>query len=196
MSINKHKYWQFIIYPESAVNDWRDVITERGLCFAVSPLHEYDLTSEGELKKPHHHVILPYPASTTYNNVKALTVDELGGTIPKVVDNVRGAYEYLTHKNHPQKFQYSDDEIELHNGFDIVQLAQESAMEKAVAKISILNDIKTQHIFEYCDLLDYYSKLEDYEKFLLASNNTLFFNTYITSIRHKQKKKRILENEE
>lgn len=196
MSINKHKYWQFIIYPESSISYWRDVITERGLAFAVSPLHEYDLTSEGELKKPHHHVILPYPASTTYNNVKALTVDELGGTIPKVVDNVRGAYEYLTHKNHPQKFQYSDEEIELHNGFDIVQLAQESAMEKAVAKISILNDIKTQHILEYCDLLDYYSKLEDYEKFLLASNNTLFFNTYITSIRHKQKKKRALEKEE
>lgn len=130
---NKHKYWRFIAYPESVIKDWREEVKLRGLQFAVSPLHEYDLdlrTETGELKKPHYHVLLAYPASTTYQNVKQLTVDTLHATVPLVCDNPKGAYDYFTHKHDPDKFQYDPDFIEHYNGFDIVEISALSEKDK------------------------------------------------------------------
>lgn len=182
---NKHRYWWFVLYPESSVKDWRYKITMRGLPFAISPLHEYDVDSEGELKKPHHHVLLCYTSGgTTFNNVKSLSVDELGATIPKPVDNVRGAYEYLIHKNHPDKFQYSEEDIECCNGFDIFEMVQLSEKDKAEINVSIINDIKVNDIDEYYKLVDFYISNEDYQKFNIVSTHTIFFNRYIASRRH------------
>lgn len=190
MAIEKHRYWWFILYPESAPKDWKQLISERGLPFCISPLHEYDLKNEeGELKKPHHHIILCYSGPTTFSNVKRLTVDELGQTIPKPIDHIGGAHDYLTHKNHPDKFQYSEDEIEYVNGFDIKELIALSEKDKAATKISILNDIRNLKITEYYELLNYYIEQEDYEKFNVAASSTIMLNAYITSMRNILNKK-------
>lgn len=184
---NKHRYWWFILYPESAVKDWQYRITMRGLPFAVSPLHEFDVTDEGELKKPHHHVILCYTSgSTTFNNVKSLTVDELQATIPKPIDNIRGAYDYLIHKNDPTKAQYSEDEIQCCNGFDIFEMVQLSEKDKAELSISIIKDIRDKGIKEYYELVDYYIEIQDYQKYNIVSSHTIFYNRYIASRRYKQ----------
>lgn len=189
MSVNKHRYWWFVLYPESAELDWKYRITMRGLPFAVSPLHEYDVNSEGELKKPHYHVLLCYTSGgTTFNNVKSLSVDELGGTIPKPVDNIRGAYEYLIHKNHPDKFQYDESDIECCNGFDIFEMVQLSEKDKAEINVSIIKDIIDDDINEYYELVNYYMNKEDYQKFNIVASHTIFFNRYITSRRNSKLK--------
>lgn len=184
---NKHKYWRFIVYPESVINDWREEVKLRGLQFAVSPLHEFDLdlrTETGELKKPHYHVLLAYPASTTYKNVKSLTVDTLHATVPLVCDNPQGAYDYFTHKYDPDKFQYNADYIEHYNGFDISEISSVSEKDKALFSVSILQDIRNNHITEYCKLLEYYEKTEDFKKYNYCCSHTIYLNTYITSRRH------------
>lgn len=190
-SSNKHKYWRFIVYPESAITDWREEIKLRGLQFAVSPLHEFDLdlrTETGELKKPHYHVVLAYPASTTYQNVKSLTVDTLHATIPLVCDNPKGAYDYFTHKHDPDKFQYNADYIEHYNGFDIAEISVLSERDKAEMTVSIVNDIQSNDIKEYADLVDYYIRVEDYQKLNVVSTHTIFYNRYIASRRHSSAK--------
>ena len=187
----KHKYWRFIAYPESCIPDWREEIKLRGLQFAVSPLHEYDLdlhTETGELKKPHYHVILAYPASTTYQNLKSLTVDTIHATIPLVCDNPKGAYDYFTHKYDPDKFQYNPDYIEHYNGFDIVEISALSEKDKAALTVSIVSDIKNNDIKEYCELVDYYITVEDYQKLNIVSSHTIFYNRYISSLRHSSMK--------
>lgn len=181
---NKHRYWWFLLYPESAPKDWKEILKFRGMPIAVSPLHEFDLMNEeGELKKPHYHIILCYSGPTTFNSVKALTVDELNSTIPKPLDCVKGAYDYLIHKNDPDKFQYCEDEIELLNGFDIVQMSDLSERDKAELKISIIKDIQDNNIKEYSQLIDFYISAPDYQKFNIVSTHTIFFNRYITSRR-------------
>ena len=64
----KKRYWAFVLYPESAPSDWRDIIQMTGLPFAVSPLHDKDLNADNTIKKAHYHIILCYPGPTTYNN--------------------------------------------------------------------------------------------------------------------------------
>lgn len=185
-SCNKHKYWRFIAYPESVIKEWREEIKLRGLQFAVSPLHEFDLdlhTETGELKKPHYHVILAYPASTTFQNVKSLTVDTLHATIPLVCDNPKGAYDYFTHKHDPDKFQYNPDYIEHYNGFDIEEISTLSEKDKAEMIVNIVKDIKDNDIKEYSELVDYYINVGDYKKLNIVSTHTIFYNRYITSRR-------------
>lgn len=182
---NKHRYWWFILYPDSSPADWKDILKFRGLPIAISPLHEFDLKNEeGELKKPHYHIILCYSGPTTYNAVKALTVDELNSTIPKALDSVRGAYDYLTHKHDPDKFQYSEDEIELMNGFDLFEMVQMSEKDKSALDMRVLDIIDDNNITEYWQLLKYLRKVEDFELYNYVRTHTIHLNTYITSRRH------------
>lgn len=189
MSVNnKHRYWWFILYPESAIPDWKDVLKMRGLPIAISPLHEFDIKNqEGETKKPHHHVILCYSGPTTFKSVKSLTVDTLQATIPQPLDSVKGAYDYLTHKNDPDKYQYSDEEIELMNGFDIIDMVQLNERDKAELSFRVMDDIKEQNITEYSDLLEFYRNNEDYQLYNYVFGHTIPLNTYISSLRNKMK---------
>ena len=103
----KKREWTFVLYPESAPSDWRDIIRQRGLVAAASPLHDKDINADGTPKKPHHHIIVVYDGPTTFSNVSALSVGELNGTIPKVLDSPRGMYTYFTHEDNPEKAQYN-----------------------------------------------------------------------------------------
>lgn len=186
-SSNKHRYWWFILYPESAIPDWKEVLKMRGLPIAVSPLHEFDIKNEaGELKKAHYHIILCYSGPTTFKSVKALTVDTLQATIPQPLDSVKGAFDYLTHKNDPDKYQYSDEEIELMNGFDIADMVQLNERDKAELSFRVIEDIKQNNIFEYSDLLEFYMNNEDYQLYNYVFGHTIPLNTYLSSLRNKR----------
>ena len=112
----KKRYWAFVLYPESAPSDWVDILISKGLPFCISPLHNLDYNPTGELKKEHYHIILAYDGPTTYNNVKNIT-DELFQPIPIPLEQIRGYYRYLTHKDNPEKYQYNESDIQCYNGF-------------------------------------------------------------------------------
>lgn len=63
--IVKARYWWFVLYPESAREDWRDWLQSTGLPFAISPLHDKDKNPDGTDKKPHHHIIIAFNGPTT-----------------------------------------------------------------------------------------------------------------------------------
>ena len=75
--------------------------------FAISPLHDKDLNATGEPKKAHWHVIVVYGSPTTESNVKSLT-ERLNAPKPIPLEQVRGYYRYLTHKDNPEKAQYDE----------------------------------------------------------------------------------------
>ena len=106
----KKRNWAFVLYPESAPNNWLDLLQQTGLQFCVSPLHDKDLNADNTLKKAHYHIILIYDGPTTYNNVRQLT-ESLGQPIPQPLEQVRGYYRYLTHKDNPEKYQYDEKDI-------------------------------------------------------------------------------------
>ena len=43
--------WTFLVYPESAPDNWRDYLDEEHLEWVESPLHEFDVNPTGEVKK-------------------------------------------------------------------------------------------------------------------------------------------------
>ncbi|WP_417282092.1 Rep family protein [Clostridioides difficile] len=88
----------------------------------MSPRHDRDMNPDNTPKKAHYHVILTYSGPTSYNVVKALT-DGFNQPIPQALEQVRGYYRYLTHKDNPEKAQYDEREIKTINDFKIAHFS-------------------------------------------------------------------------
>lgn len=183
----KKRNWAFVLYPESAPADWRDVLQQTGLQCAVSPLHDRDENPDGTAKKPHYHVILCYAGPTAYNVVKALTNGRLGQTIPQPLEQVRGYYRYLTHEDNPEKAQYAKSGIETINGFDIREFVEMTKSEVIRYKREIQTFIRDNQLIEYADLMDALMDAGEAmsDHYEVAANNTLFFDRYLASRRYK-----------
>lgn len=182
----KKRNWAFVLYPESAPVDWRDLLQKTGLQCAVSPLHDRDLNPDGEPKKAHFHIIICYSGPTSFNVVKALT-DSLCCPIPQALEQVRGYYRYFTHKDNPEKFQYQESEISTINGFSIMDFVELSKSEVLSIKRELQSLIRSADILEYSDLMDLLQDSDMIQQYDVASCNTYFFEKYISSRRNKQK---------
>lgn len=183
----KKRYWAFVLYPESAPENWREILQQTGLSICVSPLHDKDINPTGEKKKAHYHIILCYSGPTTFKCVKSIT-DSLNQPIPIALEQVRGYFRYLTHKDNPEKYQYDEKEITTINDFDIDNYNDLSVSQINAIKIELQKIIKDNNIYEYCDLLDFLLDNDLLSYLDVAQNHTILFNTYITSLRNKHKK--------
>lgn len=182
----KKRNWAMVLYPESAPNDWREILTQTGLQCAVSPLHDKDLNPTGEPKKAHYHIIMCYSGPTSFNVVKALC-DDLKQPIPQALEQIRGYYRYLTHKDNPEKYQYSEEEITTVNGFNISDYVDLTKSEVTEIKKRLQMLIRNMNFMEYSDFMDYLQDNDLSVEYDIASNNTYFFEKYITSRRNKLK---------
>lgn len=180
----KKRNWAFVLYPESAPEDWKEQLRLSGLQGAISPLHDKDINPTGEPKKPHYHVILVYGSPTTYSNVKAFT-DKLNQPIPQALEQVRGYYRYFTHKDNPEKYQYDEREIETFNGFNIADFVELTRSEVTTKKHELLTLAREKGFSEYAELVDYVQDNMDMTYFDIVSSHTLFFVGYMRSVRYR-----------
>lgn len=183
----KKRNWTFVLYPESAPKDWLEQLKLSGLMSAISPLHDKDLNPTGEPKKAHHHVLLVYSGPTTYNAVAKFTAS-LNSTVPQALESVRGMYRYFSHKDNPEKYQYDEGDIVTVNGFNIADLVELTKSEVNEIKKNVLQLIREVGICEYAGLVDFLVDNELWAEYDVAINNTLFFNTYITSRRYAEQR--------
>lgn len=182
----KKRNWAFVLYPESAPADWLEQLQLTGLQCVISPLHDCDINPTGELKKAHHHIIVVYQGPTSYNVVKQLT-DRLNQPIPQPLEQIRGYYRYLTHKDNPEKAQYDDNDIKTINGFNIADFVELTNSEVMEIKTKLQQLIINLNLLEYCDFMDYLLENELKLEYDVASRNTYFFEKYISSRRNKLK---------
>ena len=184
----KKRYWAFVLYLESAPDNWREILQQTGLSICISPYHDKDINPDGTIKKPHYHIILCYSGPTSLNVVKRIT-DNLNQPNPIALEQVRGYFRYLTHKDNPEKYQYNEKEITTINDFDIDNYNDLSYSQIKSIIIDIQKFIRDNQILEYCDLLDFLLDADMLSHLEIASNHTLLFNTYICSMRNKIKEK-------
>lgn len=182
----KKRNWAFVLYPESAPADWIERLQQTGLQCAVSPLHDLDINPTGEVKKSHYHIILCYSGPTSYNVVKQFT-DSLNQPIPQALEQVRGYYRYLTHKDNPEKAQYNEADILTINGFNIADYVELTKSEVIEVKKRLQQLIRNLDLLEYSDFMDYLQDNELNLEYDVASCNTYFFEKYISSRRNKLK---------
>lgn len=182
----KKRHWAMVLYPESAPQDWREQLKKAGIKCAISPLHDKDVNPDGEPKKAHYHVIMSYEGPTTYNNVKRFT-NSLSQPIPQPLEQVRGYYRYLTHKDNPEKAQYDEKDIVKLNGFDIQDYVELTKSEVAKAVKEVQGFVMDNNILEYADLMEilYCGDKNMASWYDVAANHTLFFTAYLKSRRFR-----------
>lgn len=174
---NKSKYWTFIGYPESLDPNYLDILTETGLKFCVSPLHDRDLD-----KKSHFHFLIAYKNTTTYNNILSIT-NSIGATIPKRVLDIQGMYEYLWHKNCPDKAQYDMLHVKHFNGFNIIDYVELSSSDKDYLKINLFNLIDNQNFTEFHQVVRFLKDNSLIEELKVLMSYAYCYDKYLTSIR-------------
>ena len=104
------------------------------------------------------------------------------------MEQVRGYYRYLTHKDNPEKAQYDEKDIQTLNGFDIRDFVEMTKSE-VNAKIRIIQKMIRELDFGVCRFVGL-SQDEDElaDEYDVAINHTILLNTYIKSRRYKRER--------
>lgn len=180
----RSRNWSFIIYPESAPQNWIEELKKELIPFAVSPLHNEDINEgTGELKKPHYHILICYTSLKSFEQVKRIS-DKLNAPIPQVVNSAKGLIRYFVHKDNPEKVQYKITDIYCYGDIDIVSPFKTSSSRYEAIK-EMIQYIKDHNIKEFQDLMDY-AMMEEEEWFrYLCDNSAYIVQEYIKSARHR-----------
>lgn len=151
------KYWSFLVYPDSAPGDWKKRLENTLVPSAVSPLHGGD----EEHPKEHYHVLLGFKRKVGISSARDVC-NLCGGANGVVVEAYAplGSFEYLTHKNSPEKQQFGDVEPELFNGFKRprIELNNDDMMDEC------LDLIFDDNILEFSVLVKHFRDAGEREK--------------------------------
>lgn len=179
----KKRNWSCILYPESMVDEWKELVLSSGIPFAMSPVHDSDYNADGEPKKPHYHVLFCYSGPNTYNQAEKFS-KLLGGTAPQPVESIRGVYRYFTHADNPEKAQYDASDILCLNGFSILDYVEYTKTEVLRTVKELQRMILEQGFVEYSDFMDFVLLNGSDLEYDVASGHTIFFNSYLMSRRY------------
>lgn len=151
--------WWGVLYPESAPENWREMIADDLVETLISPLHDKDMLPNGEPKKPHYHVLISFKNPTT-RETAAETMKRWGVVVqehwPKPgepdsfkVKDFKQAARYLCHLDQADKHRYEISEVTSIGAIDYAALVMSSTDEDAML----------DEIFETMDMygLDTYS---------------------------------------
>lgn len=172
--------WTIIVYPDSAPENWREIIASWHISWAYSPLHDKDLNPDSEEdKKAHWHVALLFDSVKSFDQVRELT-SVLKCPIPQQINSIVGTIRYFIHLDNPEKYQYSKDEIRAFGSIDIDELLKPSKSIEIGFMKQINNLLVEQNIYEFCDASDFLQEVHPdlFETFI---SHTVYFSAYLKS---------------
>lgn len=177
--------WSIIVYPESAPENWRQILDESHIEWIESPLHEFDTNPTGEVKKPHYHVLLLFGGVKSYDQVSEF-IKPLNGPIPQRCHNARAMVRYFAHLDNPDKFQYSVADIIPHGGVDIAELLKPSTSERYTMIKEMCEYVGSNNITDFYELMDY-AMDNQFDTWwpLLCDSSAYIVNQYIKSNRQR-----------
>ena len=180
--------WAFLIYQESAPENYLDVLEEMHIPFVLSPWHDKDINKEtGEFKKAHKHGVLFFESLKSYTQVSELLTEKLNTPSHiAVVMSPKGMYDYFIHAENPDKTLYNIDEIESGCGFELEQFLITNNNEQF---LSTVIDIIEVHNFTEFNNLVRYARVENPSLLNLIIDKTYFFAKYLDSRRHSSHRK-------
>ena len=180
-----------VVYPESAPENWLDIISSQHVPCFISPLHDKDFDGTGEHpKKPHYHVLVTYDSVKTSEQAQSF-FESFGGVGLEIVNSSRAYARYLCHLDNPEKAQYSIDDVKCFGGTDYRNLIG-CAADKAKAIKEMIQYIEENDITCFSDLA-LMSSIDRSDWFdCLINSGAYFIKEYIKSrtwkVHHQEEK--------
>lgn len=144
-----------VVYPDSknVPSNWIEILKESHLpIFYV--LHDKDMNPDNlEKKKAHYHVMIMFESPRTKDNAVEF-INSFGGVGCELVKTRRGMARYLIHRDNPEKYQYSSDDVVCLGGADFFETTQNNADEFQILDeiINYIKDYKIENILEIYDM--------------------------------------------
>lgn len=146
--------FNFLIYEEWKQLD--DVFYRIRNCnckfFAISPLHDKDVKSDGKLDKPHYHGIIRF-ANARY--ARSFAREFLLTAKVEKTESFRGSVRYLIHLDNPEKYPYHFEDIYTNN-IDIVAAMCRDVLTKEnsddadeIYFLEVVRDLIIRDVFRY-----------------------------------------------
>ena len=192
VNVKRGRNWTIIVYPDSAPDDWRDLLDKYHIPWIESPLHDKDTNPDGTVKKAHWHVLLLFDGNKSYQQVKDITA-KLNTVNPQRVESARGMVRYMVHLDNPEKYQYDVKDIKAHGGADIDTLMKPTATNRLQTLKEIITYIHDNQVTNFMDLLMYAIKNNDDWFNIMADYNTLVITKAIDAQWQKSKAKPVTQ---
>ena len=180
--------WTFLLYQESAPENYLEILEEMHVPFVLSPCHDKDVNKEtGEFKKAHRHGALYFDSLKSYTQVSDLLTNNLN--TPAHVEPVmspKGMYDYFTHAQNPEKTLYDINDIESGCGFELDKFLISNNNDEF---LSMVIDIIEEYNFTEFNALVIYARKENKQLLGLILDKTYFFAKYLDSRRHDKSRK-------
>lgn len=183
--MGKKRYFNFIVYEDSAPSDWVGILKRSHCMFAISPQHQPD----DECAKPHWHVIY-------YSGHGPVTLAAAKATVPEGIAangyieparSPQGSMRYLIHLDDPEKQQWPDgiNAITVLNGFPLDLTRELTRAEVRKVRAALLALIRENGVVEYADFIYGLERLGEPDMLDYACSHTIFFSKVIDSQRNK-----------
>lgn len=144
--------WTCVVYPDSATDNWQEILREQLVECLISPLHDKDKEPTGEVKKAHWHVVLSFKNPTT--SAKAQEVfTAIGGVGCQKVKDFKQLARYLCHLDQPNKHQYDIADVVSIGAIDYPALVMSGADEDEMLD-AIFDFIRTYNVISFAEFID------------------------------------------
>ena len=151
-SESRTRNYATVVYPESAPENWQQILEEMKIPCFISPLHDRDKNANGEDKKAHYHVFIMFDSVKTKDQANDI-FEKIGGVGCEVVNSARGMARYLCHLDNPDKAQYQKSDVIQFGGADYFQVIG-TAGDKLKCIREMLQYIEENDIRYFSDLLN------------------------------------------
>lgn len=185
MATRRTRTWATVVYPESCVDKWQEVLAGECVPAIISPLHDKDNNPDGTPKKAHWHVMFMYAGPKSQQQVSELC-SKLGAILPIPIQDARSMARYFVHKDNPSKYQYDEKDIACLSGADYYELTLTSK-DRYDTLTEIITYLKEKKVLYYNDLLDYCLDSDNIRWFKVCCDNTVLLRGYCVSASTKKK---------
>lgn len=183
MEDSRLRNFGFVMYPESAPDNWIPILEDLQIPAFISPLHDKDIIIDtGEPKKPHWHVILMFSGKKSYKQVLEL-LSPLGVKHLEQVNDLCASARYLCHLDYfdrADKRLYEPSSVIQLNGADYQELIHHTSDVTYYTK-EIMNFVWDNDIDNFAELCRYAQFNEPEWFYVLLNQRTNYFKTILHS---------------
>lgn len=168
-----------VVYPESAPENWQEILADNCVPAFISPFHDVDVNPDGVIKKAHYHVLLCFEGPKTSDQARAI-FEPIGGVGCEPVQSLRGYARYLCHLDNPEKHQYDPEQVICLSGsdyFSVIDLP--TSKYKAVSEMIAF--CKETDLYGFSELLEYAQENRSDWFRVLCDNSAVVMKEYLKS---------------
>lgn len=181
MADKRTRNFATVVYPESAPENWKNILSEMKVPCFVSPFHNLDINPTGEVKKEHYHVLFMFEGKKSVEQVLDL-IQQIGGVGCEQVNSIRAYARYLCHLDNPDKTQYLPCDVLQYGGADYLDIIG-LATDRYAAIAEMIEFCEEKDIFSYSVLLRICMEQHHDWFRVLCDSGTIVMKEYLKSRR-------------